>query len=59
MRARAALAWSAAPARAATVGTIPGSPLTIYANDNGQLQVTFNGSSTGEFFPPLAPAVRA
>ena len=35
----AALAWSAAPARAATVGTIPGSPLTIYANDNGQLQV--------------------
>ena len=37
--------------------SIPGSPLTIYANDNGQLQVSFNGSPTGEFFPPtLAPA---
>jgi hypothetical protein len=52
----AALAWAAAPARAAD-GVIPGSPLQIYANDNGQLQVTFNGSGTGEFFPPaLAPA---
>ena len=30
---------------------IPGNPLTIYANDNGQLQVVFGASSTGEFFP--------
>jgi hypothetical protein len=52
----AALAWSAAPARAVD-GVIPGSPLTVYANDNGQLQVAFNGSTTGEFFlPSLAPA---
>ena len=52
----AVLAWAAAPARAADA-TIPGSPLTIYANDNGQLQVAFNGSATGEFFPrSLAPA---
>ena len=55
----AALAWSAAPARAATVGTIPGSPLTINADDNGQLQVTFNGSSTGEFFYPSSQSANA
>jgi hypothetical protein len=47
---------SAAPARA-TDFTIPGNPLTIYANDAGQLQVAFAGSATGEFFPgTLAPA---
>jgi hypothetical protein len=55
----AALALSAAPARAATVETIPGSPLTINADDNGQLQVTFNGSSTGEFFPPSSQSANA
>ena len=53
---RAVCAVSAAPARA-TDAQIPGNPLTIYANDNGQLQVGFAGSATGEFFPPsLAPA---
>ena len=52
----AMLAWAAAPARAANA-LIPGTPLQIYANDNGQLQVAFAGSSTGEFSPPaLAPA---
>jgi hypothetical protein len=52
----AALAWAAAPAQAAD-GVIPGNPLTIYANDSGQLQVAFAGSSTGEFFlPSLQPA---
>jgi hypothetical protein len=49
-------ALGAAPARA-TDFTIPGNPLTIYANDSGQMQVAFAGSTTGEFFPPsLAPA---
>jgi hypothetical protein len=52
-------AWAAAPAGAATVGTIPGSPLTINADDNGQLQVTFNGSSTGEFYPPASQSANA
>ena len=48
------LAWSAAPAAAAV---IPGSPLTIFAGDNGRLQVQFNGSPAGEFSPgTLAPA---
>src|SRR5512133_3069324 len=55
----AAMAWSAAPAHAATIGTIPGSPLTINADDNGQLQVTFNGSSAGEFFPPSSQSANA
>ena len=51
-----ALALWAAPARA-TDAVIDGSPLNIYANDNGQLQVAFDGSSTGEFFPSRrAPA---
>jgi hypothetical protein len=50
---------AAAPAPAATVGTIPGSPLTINADDNGQLQVTFNGSSTGEFFSPSSQSANA
>jgi hypothetical protein len=53
------LALSAAPAGAATVGTIPGSPLTINADDNGQLQVTFNGSSTGEFYPSSSQSANA
>jgi hypothetical protein len=42
-------ALGAAPANAAN-GTILGSPLTIYANDNGQLQVAFNGAASGEFY---------
>ena len=47
---------TAAPAHAAD-DAIDGSPLNIYANDNGQLQVAFDGSDTGEFYPPaLAPA---
>ena len=50
------LALWAAPARA-TDYTIPGTPLNIYANDDGQLQVAFAGSATGEFYPgALAPA---
>jgi hypothetical protein len=49
------VAVSAAPARAADV-VIDGTPLNIYANDQGQLQVAFDGSATGEFFPAtLAP----
>ena len=52
----AAMAWAAAPARAVDY-TIPGSPLTVYANDAGQLQVAFTGSANGEFFPgTLGPA---
>jgi hypothetical protein len=51
----AVLAWAAAPAQAAT-GLIDGTPLDIYADDEGRLQVAFDGSATGEFFPPgLAP----
>ena len=53
-----ALALSVAPARA-TDAVIPGNPLTIYANDNGQLQVVFPGSDTGEFFPPAAAPANA
>ena len=49
-------ALPAAQARA-TDFTIDGSPLNIYANDAGQLQVAFDGSANGEFFPgTLAPA---
>jgi hypothetical protein len=52
----AALGWAAAPAHAAT-GLIDGTPLNIYVDDGGRLQVAFDGSATGEFFPPaLAPA---
>ncbi|MGZ6682365.1 MAG: hypothetical protein ACXVFK_19360 [Solirubrobacteraceae bacterium] len=47
-----ALAVPVTAARAATV-MIPGDPLQIYANDNGQLQVAFAGSATGEFAPSL------
>jgi hypothetical protein len=51
----AALVLLATPALAADA-VIDGSPLNIYANDNGQLQVAFDGSTTGEFFPAaLAP----
>jgi hypothetical protein len=47
----------ATPAHAATTGTIPGTPLTVYANDAGQLQVAFNGAQSGEFYNgALAPA---
>jgi hypothetical protein len=50
------LALTAGPAHAADA-VIDGSPLNIYANDQGQLQVSFDGSPTGEFAPPsLAPA---
>ena len=49
-------AVAAGPARAANTGTIPGSPLTVYANDLGQLQVAFNGVASGEFYTgALAP----
>jgi hypothetical protein len=52
----AALGWAAASAHAAT-GVIDGTPLNIYADDTGRLQVAFDGSAAGEFFPPaLAPA---
>jgi hypothetical protein len=54
----AVLALSAAPARAADA-VIPGSPLTIFANDNGQLQVVLGTSTTGEFFPPSAAPANA
>jgi hypothetical protein len=51
-----ALGLLAAPAPAADF-VIDGSPLNIYANDSGQLQVAFDGSASGEFFPgTLAPA---
>jgi hypothetical protein len=50
------LAVFAAPARAAT-GVIDGTPLNIYVDDAGRLQVAFDGSTGGEFFPSaLAPA---
>jgi hypothetical protein len=42
-------ALAAAPAQAAT-GTILGSPLTVYANDSGQIQVAFPGAASGEFY---------
>ena len=50
--------WRGRPRRRARPTTVrsPASPLTIYANDTGQLQVAFNGSATGEFFPPVAGA---
>jgi hypothetical protein len=48
------LALSVPSAHAAV---IPGTPLTIFAGDNGRLQVQFNGSPAGEFSPgTLAPA---
>ena len=49
-------AIGAAPAQAATA-TIPGSPLTITADDTGIIQVAFTGSASGEFAAqPNAPA---
>jgi hypothetical protein len=49
-----ALALSSASADASV---IPGTPLTVFAGDNGRLQVQFNGSPAGEFSPgTLAPA---
>jgi hypothetical protein len=51
--AAASLALSAlvaAPAQAVN-GVIDGSPLNVYANDLGRLQVAFDGSTTGEFYP--------
>jgi hypothetical protein len=49
-------ALAAAPANAATA-TIDGSPLNITASDIGSIQVTFDGSATGEFAPqPAQPA---
>jgi hypothetical protein len=54
----AALALPVAPAHAADA-VIPGNPLTIYANDNGQLQVVFGASTAGEFFPPAAAPANA
>jgi hypothetical protein len=50
------LAWAAAPAHAATT-VIDGTPLNIYVDDGGRLQVAFDGSAAGEFLPSaLAPA---
>jgi hypothetical protein len=46
----------AAPALAVDV-TIDGSPLNITGNDRGAMQVAFDGSATGEFYPaPADPA---
>jgi hypothetical protein len=47
------LAFAAAPAHAAD-GVIDGSPLNITANDQGQIQVSFDGSPAGEFTPASA-----
>ena len=43
-------AVAATPAHAASV-EINGSPLNVAADDTGFLQVTFDGSATGEFTP--------
>jgi len=49
-------ALTAAPALAAQA-TIDGTPLNITATDRGVIQVTFDGSATGEFTPqPAEPA---
>jgi hypothetical protein len=51
-----ALACLSGPARAATA-VIDGTPLNIYADETGRVQVAFDGSPTGEFAPSsLAPA---
>jgi hypothetical protein len=53
----AAVACALVLASSAHAAVIPGSPLTIYAVDNGRLQVAFSGGAVGEFSPPsLAPA---
>jgi hypothetical protein len=46
-------ALAAVPAHAVDV-TIDGSPLNIVGNDRGALQIAFDGSASGEFYP--APA---
>jgi hypothetical protein len=52
-----ALALVAAPAANAATATIDGSPLNITASDIGSIQVTFDGSTAGEFTPqPSQPA---
>jgi hypothetical protein len=49
-------ALAAAPAQAVNV-SVDGSPLNITANDRGVLQIAFDGSATGEFYPaPADPA---
>jgi hypothetical protein len=49
-------ALAAAPALAVNV-SVDGSPLNITANDRGVLQIAFDGSATGEFYPaPADPA---
>ena len=46
-----------APAAHAATATIDGTPLNITASDRGSIQVTFDGSATGEFTPqPSEPA---
>jgi hypothetical protein len=40
-----------APSSHAATATIDGSPLNITASDRGSIQVTFDGSATGEFLP--------
>jgi hypothetical protein len=52
-----AVALIGAPAAHAAIATIDGSPLNITASDIGSIQVTFDGSATGEFTPqPSQPA---
>jgi hypothetical protein len=52
-----ALALLAAPSAQAATATIDGTPLNITASDRGSIQVTFDGSATGEFLPqPSEPA---
>jgi hypothetical protein len=47
----------AAPSAHAATATIDGSPLNITASDIGAIQVSFDGSATGEFTPqPSQPA---
>ncbi len=47
------------PSAHAADAVIDGSPLNIFANDQGQLQVTFDGSATGEFSPVASAGVNA
>jgi hypothetical protein len=52
-----AVALVGASAAHAATATIDGSPLNITASDIGAIQVTFDGSATGEFAPqPSQPA---
>ena len=56
----ACLALSALAPRPRTrpTATIDGSPLNVYANDVGRLQVAFDGSASGEFYTGAAGAGR-